>query len=71
MNLGKTRDGEDFERIIFDTENVDTLYSYMEHDEYISKSVVFENEPSNAPWGERFFHIREANGYQLSFAQPL
>lgn len=70
-NLGKTRDSENFGRIIFHTENVDTLYSYMKQDEYISKSVVFENEPTNAPWGERFFHIREPNGYQLSFAQPL
>ena len=70
-NIGKTRDNEDFGRIIFHTENVDILYSYMKQDEYISKSVMFENEPTNAPWGERFFHIREANGYQLSFAQPL
>jgi hypothetical protein len=69
-NLGKTRDSEDFGRIIFHTENVDTLYSYMKQDEYISKSVVFENESTNAPWGERFFHIRESNGYQFSFAQP-
>lgn len=70
-NLGKARGSEDFGRIIFHTENVDKLYSYMKHDEYISKSIVFENEPTNAPWRERFFHIREPNGYQLSFAQPL
>jgi catechol 2,3-dioxygenase-like lactoylglutathione lyase family enzyme len=70
-NLGKTKGGEDFGRIIFHTENVDKLYSYMKNDEYISKYIVFENEPTNAPWGERFFHIREPNGYQLSFAQPL
>jgi catechol 2,3-dioxygenase-like lactoylglutathione lyase family enzyme len=70
-NVGKARDREDFGRIIFHTENVDTLYSYMKQDEYISKSVVFENEPTNAPWRERYFHIRESNGYQLSFAQPL
>jgi catechol 2,3-dioxygenase-like lactoylglutathione lyase family enzyme len=71
-NLGRKMKGsEDFGRIIFHTENVDKLYSYMKQDEYISKSVVFENKPTNAPWGERFFHIREANGYQLSFAQPL
>ena len=70
-NLGKSKESEDFGRIIFHTENVDRLYSYMKHDEFISKSIVFENEPTNAPWGERFFHIREPNGYQLSFAQPL
>jgi catechol 2,3-dioxygenase-like lactoylglutathione lyase family enzyme len=70
-NLGKTRDSEDFGRVIFHTENVDKLYSYMKQDENISKYIVFENEPTNAPWGERFFHIREPNGYQLSFAKPL
>ena len=68
---GKSKGCEDFGRIIFHTENVDKLYSYMKHDEYVSKSIVFESEPTNAPWGERFFHIREPNGYQLSFAQPL
>ncbi|MDQ3847852.1 MAG: VOC family protein [Thermoproteota archaeon] len=70
-NLGKTRGSEDFGRVIFHTENVDKLYSYMKQDEYISKSIVIESEPTNAPWGERFFHIREPNGYQLSFAKPL
>jgi catechol 2,3-dioxygenase-like lactoylglutathione lyase family enzyme len=70
-NLGETTGSGDFGRLIFHTENVDKLYSYMKHDEYISKSIVFENEPTNAPWRERFFHIRESNGYQLSFAQPL
>ena len=49
--------GEDFGRIIFHTENVDRLYSYMKHDENISKSVMLENEPTNAAVGERFFHI--------------
>ena len=67
----KVKVNEDFGRIIFHAENVDGLYSYMKQDEYISKSIVFENEPTNAPWGERFFHIREPNGYELSFAQPL
>jgi catechol 2,3-dioxygenase-like lactoylglutathione lyase family enzyme len=67
----KMKASEDFGRIIFHSENVDKLFSYMKQDEYISKSIVFENEPTNAPWGERFFHIREPNGYQLSFAQPL
>ncbi len=69
--LGKMKETEDFGRIIFHVENVDELYSYMKHNEYISKLVIFENEPANAPWGERFFHIREPNNYQLSFAQPL
>lgn len=43
LSLGKTRDSEDFGRIIFYTENVDRLFSYMKQDEYISKHNVIEN----------------------------
>ena len=68
---GRMKGSQNFGRIIFHTDDADKLYSYMQHDEYISKSIIFENKPTNAAWGERFFHIREPNGYQLSFAQPL
>jgi catechol 2,3-dioxygenase-like lactoylglutathione lyase family enzyme len=61
----------DFGRIIFHTEDVDKLYFYLKDDDNISKLVSFENEPINAPWGERFFHIRDPDGYQLSFAMPI
>lgn len=61
----------DFGRIIFHTENLDSLYLYMKNDKTISEAAIFENEPTDAPWGERFFHIREPDGYHLSFAQPL
>lgn len=27
--------------------------------------------PEDAPWGERFFHIRDPDGHELSFARPL
>jgi uncharacterized glyoxalase superfamily protein PhnB len=61
----------DFGRIIFHTEDVDKLYFYLKDDDNISKLISFENEPINAPWGERFFHIRDPDGYQLSFATPI
>jgi uncharacterized glyoxalase superfamily protein PhnB len=61
----------DFGRIIFHTDDVDSLYCYMKSDKTISEAVTFETEPADAPWGERFFHIREPDGYQLSFAYPL
>jgi catechol 2,3-dioxygenase-like lactoylglutathione lyase family enzyme len=61
----------DFGRIIFHTEDVDSLYRYMKNDKAISGAVTFETEPADAPWGERFFHLREPDGYQLSFARPL
>lgn len=37
----------------------------------ISNTIIFENEPKDAPWGERYFHIREPDGYQISFAEPI
>jgi catechol 2,3-dioxygenase-like lactoylglutathione lyase family enzyme len=61
----------DFGRIIFHTDDVDKLYHQLKYDKYISKSTTFENEPTDAPWGERFFHIRDPDEYQLSFAQPI
>ena len=60
-----------FGRIIFHTEDVDKLYSYFRNNNSISNLISFENEPTNAAWGERYFHIREPNGYQLSFAEPI
>jgi len=60
-----------FGRIIFHTEDVDRLYSYFKNNDSISNLMSFENEPTNAAWGERYFHIREPDGYQLSFAEPI
>jgi catechol 2,3-dioxygenase-like lactoylglutathione lyase family enzyme len=79
LNLELIADNDDFDdrnrggfgRIIFHSENVDELYLFMKNDRIVSRAVVFETELADAPWGERFFHIREPNGYQLSFAQPI
>lgn len=61
----------DFGRVIFYTDDVDKLYSYLESDPHFAKLTTFENEPTTAIWGERFFHIRDPNNYQLSFAMPI
>jgi catechol 2,3-dioxygenase-like lactoylglutathione lyase family enzyme len=58
-------------RIIFHTEDVDGLYSRFKNDVSLSELISFENEPMHALWGERFFHIRDLDGYQLSFATPI
>jgi catechol 2,3-dioxygenase-like lactoylglutathione lyase family enzyme len=65
------KQGRDFGRIIFHTEDVDKLYSYLQHDANFSKLVSFENKPIDASWDERFFHIQDPDGYQLSFAKPI
>jgi len=64
-------DKNDFGRIILHTEDVDGLYHFMRNDRSISQAAIFEGEPADATWGERFFHVREPDGYQLSFAQPI
>jgi catechol 2,3-dioxygenase-like lactoylglutathione lyase family enzyme len=58
-------------RIIFHTDDIDKLYSYFKGNKDISNMISFENEPRDAPWNERYFHIREPDGYQLSFAAPM
>lgn len=30
-----------------------------------------ETTPADAPWGERYFHVRDPDGHELSFAHPL
>jgi len=27
--------------------------------------------PDDAPWGERYFHVNDPDGHELSFARPL
>jgi len=73
LELRNSRDQNtrDFGRIIFHTNDVDKLYSYLKNDAHISKLVYFETEPADASWGERFFHMRDPDGYQLSFATPI
>ena len=64
-------DKMDFGRIIFYSVDVDELYSRLTNDASISELVSFENEPMNASWGERFFHMRDPDGYPLSFAMRI
>lgn len=70
-DLQHENDRINFGRIIFYTDDVDKLYSYFKTNESISSLILIENEPVNALWNERYFHIREPDGFQLSFAQPI
>lgn len=58
-------------KIILHTDNVDKLYLYFKNDKVISSLISFENEPINATWGERYFHIKDPDGHLLSFAHPI
>jgi len=58
-------------KIILHTDDVDKLYYYFKNDQIISNLISFENEPTDASWGERYFHIRDPDGYLLSFARLI
>eukprot|EP00746_Dinoflagellata_sp_MGD_P054065 gnl/MRDRNA2_/MRDRNA2_237019_c0_seq1.p1 gnl/MRDRNA2_/MRDRNA2_237019_c0~~gnl/MRDRNA2_/MRDRNA2_237019_c0_seq1.p1 ORF type:complete len:330 (+),score=38.64 gnl/MRDRNA2_/MRDRNA2_237019_c0_seq1:129-1118(+) len=53
-------------RVVFYVKNVDQL-----HNVAVSQGLQPEFAPRDAPWGERYFHILDPMGHELSFAQPL
>lgn len=53
-------------RTIFYVEDVDAMYARV-----VEAGFVPEFEPRDATWGERYFHVRDPDGHELSFARPL
>ena len=53
-------------RVILYVEDVDAL-----HARALGAGLEPEAPPRDAPWGERFFHLRDPDGHELSFARPL
>ena len=52
-------------RLIFHVTDVDALWTHL-------KQKGFDPEiPRDASWGERYFHMLDPDGHELSFAQPL
>jgi catechol 2,3-dioxygenase-like lactoylglutathione lyase family enzyme len=53
-------------RVILYVSDVDALYRKA-----LTAGLKPSLEPSDAPWGERYFHITDPDGHELSFAKPL
>ncbi len=53
-------------RVIFYVTDVDEMYERAR-----AAGVVPLAAPADAPWGERYFHVRSPDGHELSFARPL
>lgn len=53
-------------RAIFWVDDVDAM-----HRRALDAGFTTETAPADAPWGERYFHIRDPDGHELSFARPL
>lgn len=53
-------------RVVFWVDDVDAMYRRA-----LAAGFDPETSPADAPWGERFFHIRDRDGHELSFARPF
>jgi catechol 2,3-dioxygenase-like lactoylglutathione lyase family enzyme len=52
-------------RLIFQVADVDAFWGHL-------KEKGFDPEiPRDASWGERYFHMLDPDGHELSFARPL
>ena len=51
-------------RVIIFVADVDAMYERA-----VAHGAVPEMPPSDAPWGERYFHVRDPDGHELSFAR--
>ena len=65
LNLEQGSLTMDWGRIIFHVKDVDELWTYLEGKGFNPQ------KPRDAPWGERYFHLHDPDGHELSFAQPL
>ena len=53
-------------RVIFHVGDVDALYARA-----LAAGCRPTTTPRDAEWGERFFHLTDPDGHELSFARPL
>ncbi len=53
-------------RAIFYVNDVDAVYARA-----VQSGLKPEFTPRDAPWGERYFHLLDPDGHEISFAKPL
>jgi catechol 2,3-dioxygenase-like lactoylglutathione lyase family enzyme len=53
-------------RLILLVDDVDATYRHVQ-----AQGLRPEFAPRDAPWGERYFHVTDPDGHEVSFARPL
>ena len=53
-------------RLIFHVDDVDSLYEQL-----LALGLSPSTKPTDASWGERYFHIDDPDSNELSFARPI
>jgi len=65
LNLEESEAVAHWGRLIFYVTDVDALWNHL-------KDRGFDPEiPRDAAWRERYFHMPDPDGHELSFARPL
>jgi len=64
LNLEKGNPENHWGRIIFYVEDVDKLWEYLK-----VKRIKLGEAPKDASWNERYFHINDPDGHEISFAK--
>jgi catechol 2,3-dioxygenase-like lactoylglutathione lyase family enzyme len=65
LNLEQGRSVTGWGRMIFYVADVDAFWAYL-------RGMGFHPEsPQDASWGERYFHMPDPDGHELSFARPI
>ena len=53
-------------RVIVYVSDVDGMYRKA-----LAAGITPQFEPLDAPWGERYFHVVDPDGHEISFAKPI
>jgi catechol 2,3-dioxygenase-like lactoylglutathione lyase family enzyme len=65
LNLEQGKPVTRWGRLIFYVTDVDALWNHLK-DRGLNPEI-----PRDASWGERYFHMPDPDGHELSFARPL
>jgi catechol 2,3-dioxygenase-like lactoylglutathione lyase family enzyme len=65
LNLEQGPPAVSWGRLIFYVADVDALWAYLREKGFHPET------PQDAPWRERYFHMPDPDGHELSFAHPL
>lgn len=64
--LASDKDWSWWGRVILYVDDVDAMYQRL-----VDAGLSPSTTPEDARWGERYFHINDPDGHELSFAKPL
>ncbi|MBV8099476.1 MAG: VOC family protein [Verrucomicrobia bacterium] len=65
LNLEHGNPSIQWGRLIFHISDVDRFWAYL------MEKGLHPDRPQDASWGERYFHMPDPDGHELSFARPL